>query len=100
MDDKTKEIVIDQMNKTYENFMELRSLILDDEKIEEDFEEIPMECDVEEVMPAFDAPSRPSNKAYPIICSSCGCKSTVPFEPQYASKVYCPSCFKNRNGSR
>lgn len=31
---------------------------------------------------------------YAVICSGCGCETTVPFEPKNDRPVYCSSCYK------
>ncbi|OGI01082.1 MAG: hypothetical protein A2Y25_04910 [Candidatus Melainabacteria bacterium GWF2_37_15] len=32
---------------------------------------------------------------YQVICSACGCETTVPFEPKNDRPVYCSDCYKN-----
>lgn len=32
---------------------------------------------------------------YKVICSACGCETTVPFEPKSDRPVYCSSCYRN-----
>ncbi len=32
---------------------------------------------------------------YKVICSACGCETTVPFEPRNDRPVYCSNCYKN-----
>ena len=34
---------------------------------------------------------------YPAICSACGEKTTVPFQPSGEKPVYCRDCFLSRN---
>lgn len=36
--------------------------------------------------------NRPS---YNVICSACGCETTVPFEPRSDRPVYCSNCYRN-----
>ena len=33
---------------------------------------------------------------YHVICSSCGCETTVPFEPRNDRPVFCSDCYKNQ----
>jgi CxxC-x17-CxxC domain-containing protein len=33
---------------------------------------------------------------YTVICSDCGCETTVPFEPAGDRPVYCSDCYKNK----
>jgi len=36
---------------------------------------------------------------YTVICSACGCETTVPFEPRGDKPVYCSDCYRNmKNG--
>lgn len=32
---------------------------------------------------------------FDVICSSCGCQTTVPFEPKQDRQVFCSSCYRN-----
>lgn len=32
---------------------------------------------------------------YKVICSACGCETTVPFEPKNDRPVYCSDCYRN-----
>ncbi|OGI23257.1 MAG: hypothetical protein A2287_07280 [Candidatus Melainabacteria bacterium RIFOXYA12_FULL_32_12] len=32
---------------------------------------------------------------YRVICSSCNCETTVPFEPKSDRPVYCSDCYRN-----
>lgn len=32
---------------------------------------------------------------YNVICSACGCETTVPFEPKSDRPVYCSQCYRN-----
>ena len=34
-------------------------------------------------------------KEYYVVCSACGCETTVPFEPRNDKPVYCRDCYKN-----
>ncbi|MDD3150943.1 MAG: zinc-ribbon domain containing protein [Candidatus Gastranaerophilales bacterium] len=34
---------------------------------------------------------------YDVICSECGCQTTVPFEPKSDRPVYCSDCYKKNN---
>jgi len=38
-----------------------------------------------------------SKPKYKVICSACGCETTVPFEPKNDRPVYCSDCYKNNN---
>lgn len=33
---------------------------------------------------------------YKVICSACGCETTVPFEPKSDRPVYCSDCYRNQ----
>ena len=35
---------------------------------------------------------------YNVICSNCGCETTVPFEPKGDRPVYCSDCYRNGQG--
>ncbi len=32
---------------------------------------------------------------YNVVCSACGCETTVPFEPKGDRPVYCSDCYRN-----
>ena len=32
---------------------------------------------------------------YEVVCSACGCETTVPFEPRSDRPVYCSDCYRN-----
>lgn len=34
-----------------------------------------------------------AKKRYTIICSKCGCETTVPFKPREDKEVYCSECY-------
>ena len=36
-----------------------------------------------------------SRPQYKVICSGCGCETTVPFEPKADRPVYCSDCYRN-----
>lgn len=33
---------------------------------------------------------------YDVVCSACGCETTVPFEPRGDRPVYCSDCYRNQ----
>lgn len=35
---------------------------------------------------------------YTVICSACGCETTVPFEPKGDRPVYCSDCYRKMQG--
>ena len=35
-----------------------------------------------------------SRPQYKVVCSGCGCETTVPFEPKSGRPVYCSDCYK------
>lgn len=35
-------------------------------------------------------------KLYPAVCSKCGCKAWVPFQPKGDRPIYCQSCFSEK----
>lgn len=35
-----------------------------------------------------------SKPKYNVICSACGCETTVPFEPKQDRPVYCSDCYR------
>lgn len=39
---------------------------------------------------------RPERQMYDAICSECGCKTKVPFEPSGDKPVYCRDCYQPR----
>ena len=39
--------------------------------------------------------NRPPRRQYNVICSACGCETTVPFEPKGDRPVYCSNCYKS-----
>lgn len=41
--------------------------------------------------------NRSSRPQYEVICSACGCETTVPFEPKSDRPVYCSDCYKNNS---
>jgi len=36
-----------------------------------------------------------SRPQYRVICSGCGCETSVPFEPTSGRPVYCSDCYRN-----
>ena len=39
---------------------------------------------------------RTEREMFPAICSECGAKTTVPFQPGAGKSVYCPDCYRRR----
>jgi len=37
-----------------------------------------------------------SSQRYEVICSECGCQTTVPFRPREDRPVYCAECYKRQ----
>lgn len=38
---------------------------------------------------------RRQRRSYNVICSACGCETTVPFEPKSDRPVFCSDCYRN-----
>ncbi len=37
-------------------------------------------------------------KRWQIVCSACGCESSIPFAPKPGRALYCPTCYKKLGG--
>lgn len=37
-----------------------------------------------------------SRPQFNVVCSACGCETTVPFEPKGDRPVYCSDCYRNQ----
>ncbi len=50
---------------------------------------------------AMDAPrsSRAEKVQHPVVCASCGKKTTVPFVPKHDRPVYCSDCFEREKSA-
>lgn len=44
----------------------------------------------------FRSRSNPHRQQFPAVCASCGCDTTLPFEPTAGKPVYCKECFQKR----
>jgi CxxC-x17-CxxC domain-containing protein len=42
--------------------------------------------------------ARPQREMFEVICSQCGGKASVPFQPRGDKPVYCRDCFQARSG--
>ncbi len=40
---------------------------------------------------------RGSKPQFEVVCSACGCETTVPFEPKSDRPVYCSDCYRNNH---
>ena len=38
---------------------------------------------------------RQNKPQFDVVCSACGCETTVPFEPKNDRPVYCSDCYRN-----
>ena len=38
--------------------------------------------------------ARTEREMFPVVCSECGVKTTVPFQPIAGKSVYCPDCYR------
>lgn len=108
MNEKTKAHFIEQMRKTQEDFNALMLMFakhVDEEWVGPEKGTVLNSVVDEGAIPMDDVPlnndlGRTGKPGFKITCSRCGGIDTVPFEPKYASKVYCSKCFKDRNGNR
>lgn len=104
MNDRTRTELIAQMRKTQKEFDVMKEILVTSkmEQLEDEDEGALCMEDTGITLPSVEPMTqlRSDSSQYPIICSSCGKNSTVPFKPQYNSKVFCPECFKKNNGRR